>query len=203
MGFIIEDGEGNGNSVGVDTRKRIKSAAISESESDYATSRGLKYNINTGDITITDSTKLTVLYFKNNEDQDVIIDALVYNLGNSTGGTGDALIDVIRNPISGGIVSAALAPAVGIDEGANLNYGSSRTIAATIYKGAQGQSVITGGLPQILTRDANGKGRIFISPGGGVRLPKGASIAINYTPPASNSSQVVQFALNAYIKEIV
>ncbi len=70
-----------------------------------------------------------------------------------------------------------------------------------MYKGAQGETVISGGGENILTRNPSTSGRIFISPGGGVIMPKGSSIAFNYTPPSGNTNQIVQFAVNAYVRE--
>lgn len=201
MSISILDGLGSGREVGVDKRNRMTSATISESESNYHTTLGLKYNINTGDITLTNAVETTVLYLKNNDDRNMVIDALIYNLGNSTGGSGDILINVIRNPTAGDIITNANDVAVGTGLEANLNYGSSLTLNADIYKGASGEAVITNGLTNVLTRNASSTGRIFISPGGGVILPKGNSIAFNYTPPSGNTSQICQFAMNVYVKE--
>jgi hypothetical protein len=201
MPVVVKGGTGDSLEAGVDKRNRFTTASIVETESNYHTQIGLKYNINTGDITINDAVKLTVLYIKNNDNRDLYIDALIYNLGSSTAGSGDVLIDVIRNPTSGDIITNANNTAVGSGVEANLNYGSNLTLNADLYKGAQGETVISGGGENILTRNSSTSGRIFISPGGGVILPKGSSIAFNYTPPAGNTTQIVQFAVNAYVRE--
>lgn len=201
MSFQIKDGQGSGRLAGVDSRNRVLSSSLSETEGNYATTLGLKYNINTGDITIPNASKITVLYVKNNDNRDMVIEALIYNLGASAGGAGDILIDVIRNPEAGDIITNNVAPATGRGLEANLNYGSSLTLNADIAKGTAGDAIVTGGAENILTRNPVPTGRIFISPGGGTILPKGSSIAINYTPPVGNTSQVVQFALNAYIRD--
>lgn len=200
MAFQVNDPR-SGRAARVDKRNRLQTSSLGESESNYATSLGLKFNVNTGDITLTSAAKTTVLYFKNNDTRDVVIDALIYNLGNSNG-TGDVVFEVLRNPTTGGIVTAALPVAVGTGVEANLNYGSTNILNANIYKGATGQAVTTTGLSQIFTRNPTPTGRILISPGGGVLLPKGTSIAINYTPPVGNTTQIVQFALNVYVKEL-
>lgn len=200
MPIEIEDGEGSSRRAGVDPRFRLKVASLTETESNYHTSLGLKFNVNTGDITLTNASKTTVLFFKNNDNRDVIIDALIYNLG-ATNGTGDILIDVVRNPTTGDIVTNANSPQVGTGEEANMNYGSSTTLDADIYIGASGEAVVTDGAENVLTRSASSTGRILISPGGGALLPKGSSMAINYTPPSGNTSQIVQFALNVFVKE--
>ena len=200
MDIFILDGEGNARSAGVDSRFRVKAAALVETESNYATTRELKFNINTGDIELA-AAKTTVLYFKNNELNNVIVDLLVYNLGNSTGGSGDVLIDVIRNPTAGDIITNANDCPIGTGIEANLNYYSNRVLECLAYKGASGETPVTDGLEQILTRSPNLSGRLPISPGGGLLLGRGNSLAVNYTPPSGNTSQFCQFALNVYVKE--
>lgn len=201
MSISILDGLGTGREVGVDSRNRMLASVLSESESNYHTTIGLKYNVNTGDITLSNATKFTALYFKNNDNRDVVIDNLIYNLGTNTGGSGDILIDVIRNPTVGDIITNANDVAVGTGIEANLNYGSSLFLDADIYKGAQGETVVSDGLENVLTRRNATSGAIFISPGGGLILPKGNSVAFNFTPAVGTSAQVVQFVMNVYVKD--
>lgn len=202
MGIQIVGANGKNIGLGVDGRGRGLTATLSESESNYATTLGLKYNINTGNITLTSDAKTTVIYVKNNDNRDIIIDSLIYNLLNTTGGTGNVFIEVVRNPTTGGIITNANNVLVGSTDNANLNFGSTNTANILAYKGATGETVVNGGVC-ILTGNPTPTGRILISPGGGVILTKGNSIGINYTPPVGNTSQVVQFALNAYVKESV
>ncbi len=202
MSIVVKGGTGDSLEAGVDKRNRFTTASIVETESNYHTQQGLKYNINTGDITITNDTKLTVAYIKNNDNRDLYLDALIYNLGVSTAGSGDILIDIVRNPLAGDIITNANDVLVGSGVEANLNFGSSLTLSADTFKGAVGEAVVTGGNETILTRNPSPSGRIFISPGGGVIMPKGSALAVNYTPPAGNTSQIVQFAFNAYVREV-
>lgn len=201
MGFSILDGKGRGNEAAVDGRGRILSSSLVETESNYATSLGLKYNINTGDITLTNSVKTSVLYFKNNDNRDVVVDALIYNLGSSNSGSLDCVIDVIRNPTAGDIITNANDVLVGPNENANLNFGSSNTIEALAYKGATGETALSGGGVVITTRNPSPSGRIFISPGGGFILPKGTALGVDFTPSTGNVTQIVQIALNVHVKE--
>ena len=191
----LEDGKGSGLFATINAENRLEVSAITEEEKDHAGGLGDKYNINTGDITLTDANKTTVLYVKNNEDEDLVITALIYNLGNSTSGTGDVKIDVLRNPTTGDIVTNASAAAAV----SNQNFGSTKTLTADVFKGATADAAITDGDLTITTRLAANTGRIFISLGALV-IPKGSSIAIDYTPPASNTSQIVQFAMACFVK---
>lgn len=200
MTYRQADGRGSGVLAGVDKRHRTLVAAYTETESNAATLTGLKYNINTGLITLINASKTTVLYLKNNDTRDLIIDTLIYNLG-QTNGTGDRIIDVIRNPMTGDIITNANPVAVGMGENANLKYSSKLTLKADVYVGASGETPVSDGGLNIITIDPNPSGRILISPGGGVLLGQGDSIAFNYTPPTGNTSQTACFAMNVYIRE--
>lgn len=200
MTFKIQDGNGSGRTAGVDTRYRLLTASIIRTESEFSTATGLKYNINTGYITLTNALKTSVLYVMNNDDRDMIISNFIYNTG-FTAGTGNRFIDVIRNPKNGDIITNQNNVDIGIGTESNLNYGSSLEPLITAYKGASGEAVFSDGQESVLTVDPNPSGRILISPGGGVILPKGSSIGFNYTPPTGNISQICNFALNVYFSE--
>ena len=103
----IEDGTGTGKLARVDNNQRLHTDAITENIKDAESEQGNSYNLNTGDITLTSAAKTTVFYFKNNEDADYHITAFIYNLGNSTGGSGDVKIDVVSNPTTGDIITNA------------------------------------------------------------------------------------------------
>lgn len=197
--IAIKDGS-TGNIAKVDVNKRVHTAGVNEELRDHACDSTIaqKYNINTGDITLTNATKTSVLYVKNNGDDDLVITALIYNLGASTSGTGDVVIDVLRNPTAGDIISNTNDCAVGPGVSANQNFGSTNTMTGLFYKGATGETALSGGATSISTRSASNTGRIVISLGA-VILPKGASLGVDYTPPTSNSSQKVQFAAACYV----
>lgn len=195
MSITIKDGTGSGNVAKVTNEKRLETSAVTETEKDHACILGDTYNINTGDITLTDANETTVLYIKNNESNPLVLTALIYNLGASTGGSGDVKINVLRNPTTGDIVTNASA----VEAVSNQNYGSSKSLTADVYKGATADAVITDGTVSVSTRSASNTGRIVVSLGALV-IPQGSSLAVNYTPPASNTSQICQFAAACFVK---
>jgi hypothetical protein len=202
MSEVVIKNAGSGDNAKVTSAGRLTVESVQEAIKDHACDSGIeqKYNINTGDITLTNATKTSVLYIKNNATNgDLVIDALIYNLGASTSGTGDVLIEVIRNPTAGDIVTNANAAQIGSGISANQNFGSNNVLTADVYKGASGETAFTDGSVSISTRSAANSGRIFISLGA-VIIPQGASLGINYTPPTSNTSQKVQFAAACYLK---
>jgi len=197
--FSIKNGA-NGNVAKVDSNLRVHTAGVNEELRDHACDSSIaqKYNINTGDITLTDANKTTVLYIKNTGDDDLVITALIYNLGATASGTGDVVIDVIRNPLTGDIISNTNDCAVGPGVSANQNFGSTNTLTGLFYKGATTEGVLSDGALTITTRSPSATGRIVIALGA-VIIPKGASMGVEYTPPASNTSQIVQFAASCYV----
>lgn len=197
--FSIKDGA-SGSIALVDLNRNLHIQAVSEPLPDHACDLGQKFNVNTLDITLTNATKTTVLFMKNTGDDDLTITALIYNLGATASGTGDVLIDVIRNPTAGDIITNANDAGVpGGGVASNQNFGSTEVISGLFYKGASGETAVTDGSVTVSTRSASNTGRIVVSLGA-VILPKGSSIAVNYTPPTSNTSQIVQFAAACYVR---
>lgn len=196
MSIQIQDGTGSGYRAQVTSENKLQAQAIVETQADHHSERGKRFNINTGDITLTgNATTSAVFYFKNNEDEDFHITTVIYNLGTSTGGSGDSVIEIIRNPTAGTLVSNALA--VAIDS--NFNFGSAVDLSATAYKGAEGYT-LTDGTTFASTRASSG-GRIALTIGE-IIIPKGSSFGIKYTTQASNTSQKCQFAVSGFLQTL-
>lgn len=200
MGRVVIQDPTTGTGAHVDVNQHLHVESVTREEKDQAAKFGWKFNINTGDITITNSTKITALYIKNTGDYDLVISTLIYNLGNTASGTGDVLIEVKRNPTAGDIITNANNCDVGAGVSANQNFGSTETMTGLFYKGAQGETAVSGGDGvSISTRSASNTGRLIISLGA-VELPKGSALSVDYTPPGSNTSQIVQFAAACHVK---
>ncbi len=127
----------------------------------------------------------------------MFLSALIYNLGVDINASGNSIIDVIRNPTAGDIVTNANA----VDMNSNQNYGSNKTLDANAYKGAQGESVVTDGAQSIQSIIANGTGRVVISLGALV-LPQGSSLAVNYTPRPGNTGQTINVAAACFLQSL-
>ena len=195
MGFEITDGGGKGYSAEVDSENRLRVFSIAEPEVFNASSLGNSYNFNTGVINLTSASKSAVFYIKNNGDSDLIITQLFYLIGNSTAGTGDVLVTVLRNPTTGTIISNAVAMEM---DGVNRNFGSSKNLTTDSYKGAEA-STFTNGDKIIESIIDQSPTRVSVEVGGLV-VPRGTSIGIDITPATSNSSLDVEFAASVYIR---
>jgi hypothetical protein len=184
----IEDGY-NGTSAKVDSSNRLHTKSVTQTEEQSQANEGYTYNINTGTINLTSANKSAVLYLKNNSTKDLKITTVGYLFGNSTSGSGDLALEILRNPTGGTIVSGASDVTVNI----NKNFGSPRTLLADVYKGAEGNT-LTGGevaLPSLLA----GSARTYIIGTGVLIIPQGQSIGVNITPQSGNTSMNVMVFL--------
>jgi hypothetical protein len=188
MSEIIRDGTGTGYVAKVDGNNRIHTEAVTIEAQEWHAIRGEGYNITSDTVNLTSANDSAVLYVKSNETLDLLISGLFYQLGASTGGSGEAVIDVDLNPTAGTIISDATAAT-----STNRNAGSTKTLVADVYKGGEGKTATGGTL--LFSSYASGVSRVALSPVGGVVLPKGTSLAVRITPPASNTSLNVQVAL--------
>ena len=189
----IKDGS-SGYIAKVDSSNRLQTYSVTIDEANQANASGDAYNINTGDITLTNAVETPVLYIKNNEDRDLHISAFVLWAGTSTGGTatlGTKWV-VVRNPTGGTIVDNA----TGVDIESNRNFGSNNTVLLDSYKGATGNTM-TGGDDHVIVRGTL-LSRTLVQLD--EVIPKGSSIGIKVTPPTSNTSLIVYAAAITHLE---
>jgi hypothetical protein len=191
MGFKIIDGTGAGYKVEVTSGNRLKATSIVLSESKNANAIGESFLISSGYVTYTVATNQALLYVKNNENRDLIIDRFNFNLQASTGGAVDyGRFVFYKNPTS--ITNGTAKDAV------NLNFGSSVLYDIDAEYGNGSTSAFVGGTT--FASPLVGEGEVFFIEGN-IVLPKGTSIGISYIPPAGNTSQAVAVALNIFKSE--
>lgn len=196
MGFELQDGTGSKRKAEVDTRFRLKTFAVSQNSVSNAGAIGNSYNANTGIINLTSGNKSAVFYIKNNGNADLIIDSLFYLLGNSTGGTGDVLITVLKNPTTGTLISNAVVMEM---PGVNRNFGSGKLLNAEFYKGVEGDTFTNG---EKVIESIFNQSPIRAAVGvGAIHLPKGTSLGIEITPGTGNTNLDVEFAASIYLED--
>lgn len=189
----IEDGTGAGYTAKVDGNKRVHTQSTTETESLHSAEIGDAYNVSSGDISFTADG--TLLYIKNLEDQDLIVEAIA--LGNDGGGTYTSSlrpsIEIVRNPTAGDLITDATA----VDYNVNRNFGSSKTLTSNSYKGKSG-GTITGGanLGKFQTSTA---GRDFFAIN--MVLPKGSSIAVRVINGLASGTVVMYCAAVIFLKD--
>ena len=197
MSFLIEDGGGTGKKAKVVFDNRLSTHAITEDVATHANENGDAYNINTKNITLTDDADTPVLYFKNNENREIIITALAFGVKTSTGGSSSDLpeVTVVRNPTGGTIISST---PTDLSIRSNRNYGSTNSINDSLgYVGATGDTMTGGEDHLFIYLGASGRSFISIAE----ILPSGSSIGVKIKPQANNTSQVLYCALICHLHE--
>lgn len=192
---IIKDGTGTGNAVRIDSSNRLHTNSVTVAANQNAVDSGKGFNINTGTISLTSANKSAVLYFKNTGTVSLHIHKLFYLVGNTTGGSGDILITVLRNPTAGTIVSGA----TNVEMNSNRNYGSAAVLTADAYTGAEG-TTFTDGTKSVESIFNASPFRAALDIGS-IQLQPGNSIGIDFTPSAGTTALDVQFALEVFIED--
>jgi hypothetical protein len=186
---ILDDGTGTGNRAKV-ASNRLFTHAISEGESVHATEKANSYNINTGTIGLTSASDSGIFYLENSENADLVIEAVAAGVG-SAGTTSDVTtVTLVRSPTS---VSFSTA----VDMNQNRNFGSSKTLTATAYKGAEA-ATITGG--DDIIQFFMGSGTRLFAPINLV-IPKGESMAIRMNTNTTGGTTNVYAAVVCYLKD--
>jgi len=187
--MLIEDGEGQGYKAGVDKNHRIQALCVSLDAGQEGATNGDTYNVNTGTISLTSANESALMYLKNNGTKDVHVTTIGYLIGNSTGGSGDLNLDVIRNPTAGTLVSGASA----VDVNINKNFGSTNTLTVDAFKGAEGNTLTDGDVAYYSLQPNSG--RAYLITTGTLVLPQGSSIGVNVTPQTGNTAMDIQVFL--------
>lgn len=184
----INDGTGSGNEAKVDSTKRLLVEAVTESEQLEAVAVGNAFQIGSGPITLTNANESAVLFYKNNEDKDVIITAVNVTSSKQTGSSAGVFLAKL---ITGGTALSAGASVTAL----NNNFGSNKELLATITAG-QTSATVTGGTAaaSFYIQEA-----VFFNTELAWIVPKGVSIALSITPGASNTSVTVTTTLEVHI----
>lgn len=190
MAEQILDGSGTGKRARVGSKNKLHTFSVSETIGEHASVNGDSYNINTGNLTLTSGNESGLLFFENSGDNDIHIISIGYLMGASTGGSGDILATVLRNPMSGTVVSDA----INVDININKNASSSKNLSVKAYKGGEGKTFTDGEDFYYSLIPSAGRGYVIST--GSIVLRKGASIGIKFTPQTGNTSMDMQVFLS-------
>lgn len=195
---IIEGGNNPRSLAHVDKKGRVSAFSISRGEQSEEAIVGDSYNVNSGTLTLTSGNESGLLYLKNDsENREFIINRVFFNLGNSTGGSGDIEARIARNPSGGTLISAGTSK-----DPANFNFGSGKSVGADLLIGSEGSTVTGEETPDpfefMLPTDAQRYMIEFQS----IVIPRGSSLAILLTPQSGNTSMNLQVGCNFFLREV-
>lgn len=194
MAQIYNAASGAQYGMKIDANQRAHVQSVMETESQHATEVGQGYNINTGKIALTTSTASGVLYFKNNETQDMIVEKLIFGIGSAGTTTDMSEVTIIKNPTTGTLISGATA----VDINENRNFGSSLTLSDSLaYKGAEGNTVTDGTDTLYIFAPPGSRQVITID----LTLTKGDSMGVTIDSNTSSGTTNVYCALVCHLKD--
>jgi len=185
---MIQDGKGTGAFAGVTPNNRLLTTGIDLSLTEAATETGDTYNINTATVPLTTTGEHALLYLKNHEDTNLIIDTTIVNIKDFVGTAGQPILKIYRNPTGGTIISDAVECEI-----SNRNYGSSKVLDVFCYQGGESKTLTGPSIDIFLPTVAAGTFNSFSTL---VVLPKGASIGLAWIPPAGMTSVDIVAAFN-------
>lgn len=187
--------EYNGNGAKVDSNNRLHTESVNRTVLTEAVFKGEAFNFNTGAITLTTGGESALLYLSYDGSDPFVVTEIIFIIGSASGTlTSDGTAKILRNPTGGTIVSGA----VNIDIAANREFSSSITVSGDLFKGAEGNTITGGTTFADTTRSSGFTGTINFD-AAPIVLRKGNTLAVTWTPPAGNTSQVVKIASTGYI----
>lgn len=192
---VLKDGTGGGYLAKVTQLNRLATESIVITGEDDAIRAGEGWQITSAPVSFTAGTQSCILYIKNTDSRNFVLDRAVLILGYAVGAgaTENWTFQVVRNPGENGtIVTNAIAAGI-----SNSNHGSSRQPAGLFYRGVQGDTVDTGavgmGAPLPIQQESNRTVYPL-----GRQLPTGTSIAFRLTPPASTTAATAVLVTHWY-----
>jgi hypothetical protein len=196
MAQEIIDGTGKGFRAQVDADHRLHVNSVSRTQDEQAALLGVAYNLSTGSITLTSDNKSCIAYMKYTGVDPFVIKEILMIPSDSTGGSGNASIEILRNPTAGTIISNA----VDFTSINNRDFSSSNSIdnESDIYKGAEGDTLTDGSSFAFTTRDNFNLPITFDA--ANIVLRKGNSIGVCITPPTSNTAQTWVCAIIGFVE---
>ena len=185
----ILDGTGTGNRAKVNSQGQINTFSVTRSELSSSLDKGKAWNLGTGYLTLTTANASDILYIKNTGTLALFIDLYVVLARASTGGTGDLLIDILRNPTAGTVVSDATSA-----NAVNMNFGSNEQPTGLFYKGGEGKTLT--GNDAVIRSKTTADNRWLA--GILTEIPKGSSLGFRVTPPTGNTSIDIEVIIEIY-----
>ena len=191
MEFFLKDGTGTGKLARIGSDNYIRTRAVIETEQKAQALIGKSYQIGSGVINITSASESAVLWAKNNEDANLMLTGVNITSKAFTGSSDVvSLAKVYLNGtgLSGGTSTSAL----------NNNFGSSRSLSASIQYGGNAQTVTGGTAVGAFYIPIN----TFFNTDIAWVLPKGVSVGVSFTAGSGTTSWLMSITLEAVLLNV-
>lgn len=189
----IEGGNNPVNLAHVDDAGRVQTRSVSVTEQQDSSVLGNTFNLNTGQLELTDDVETPIFYIKNDsETQPIKVSRVFITMLDSTGGVGAVEAKIYYN-VRGDILDAPDLPIF------NFNAGSANELGVTTKIGATGVGFSNG---------ASSFGFLFpsdnlrqLTPFDLLVLPRGSNMLYTVRAPAGNTSVIVSGGANIFLGE--
>ena len=189
--ITIDDGEGKNGKAGVTADARLKTSAVAFTLTEKNVVDGNAYNITTRKMSLTSDSESALLYVRNDEAKDLIIDSIFVAIKDYAGTVGQPELKILKNPKAGTVITDEIDAEI-----TNRNYGITADLDGCFYKGGEGKTLSStdNDFEVLLPSTA---AVTFLSFDTLTVLPKGKSIGISYVPPTGMTSVTIVVGLNA------
>ena len=195
MTDFIQDGTGTGYRAKVNSSNRLTVDSIETTAESLASSMGDSFNVSNDIVEITSDAQTALIHINNTNSEDWIITRVYFHFGGSTGGVGSGEFCMVKNATAGTLISggATVTPV-------NANFASAKLLVGEFLQGTDG-STVTDGTEFLRTIVPSFTSRNII-PFDSVVIPPGASLSLQFKPPAGNTSLKAQLGVNFFRREI-
>ena len=190
--FAIKNGK-SGDLAAVDSTGRLHIHSVTESEAQHASELGDSYILHTDIIELTTNVTSAVFYFKNNEQQDMIINTTAFTVGIEATRIESPIVSASKNVTGGTIIDDAVPmPVV-----QNINFSSPKFIDSSLaFIGGDGKTA-TGGVHLGESFVAAGVGGLNQTNG---TLSKGSSLVLFFNPNSTGGTTRISITISAFLK---
>lgn len=205
MGFIIQDAHSGGGKLKVDSRGRAHADVVSRSIVEFMNKHGLLFGGSPGPKTLTTANVSGLLHLENLKDDELVIPpkGLSIVFGTATGPLTTGLlmaIEIFKNATTGTLISGATAPDVVLQNQNNASANKEQAgVDHKFFAGAEG-TTITNGTLSFYTGIT--EGRVWKNDQE-LRIGKGHAVSLRVTPPAGNTSMIVNSSLICYRDKVL
>ena len=188
MTEMIKDGTGNGYLAKVNKDNQLITRATALNQHTKSAVDGNYYEAHSGVITLGDAVETGIIYIKNGEDWDIIIDKVFVDVWASTAGTGGGTLKYYKNPtITGG---TDIIPT-------NTNFSKTDSLVGTFKKSL---TTMTGGTTWWVGYFDAGSSVVIDEEK--ICIPKGYYFGISITAPTGNTSMNIAINIAMYKLDI-
>lgn len=191
MGIIIESGN-SGAKAFVSKAGRLRTQAVTEEQNVVASINGNTFFISSGIINVTSGNLSEIIFIRNTDTVDWVVDEITTTFGPSTDAPGlDFSTTATINPTGGTIIDNGAELFAG-----NLNLGSPNILSGVFRAGFEGATATGGiaGQPGLILSD---KTSTFFDAGPVIIAP-GTSASIGVTPATGNTSMNLDIVVVVY-----